>query len=142
MAGPVYLLNWKAHLFSTRNDVHLKAQDAQDIIFLLDHIDRKGIEVTPSRCHWVVKRDFWSNFTSVYGKRDVLIRIGLPCEEPSVLPGYESSEGSRRSGSARGNQSDSAFESQPSGHSAHFYSVESEGSGQSRGAATRSTRMG
>ena len=76
-----FLLNSKAYLFMSRTGPDMqqkKANDAQDIIFLVN-LMRKNNKIPDRRqCRWVVDYDFWTSFCASYqGAEELFQALGL-----------------------------------------------------------------
>jgi len=75
---PAFLLNCKAYSYRNSESADQKAEDVDDIEFLLSYLSRDDGRVSRGDCRWVVDYQFWTEFTRDRPRQaPVLASLGL-----------------------------------------------------------------
>ena len=74
----VFLLHWKAYAYTNRTTRNEKAEDAEDIKFILTCLVRKHQRASREQRAWVVPDRFWTKFACDYPDQEAnLHAVGL-----------------------------------------------------------------
>ncbi len=97
-----FLLNSKAWAFLTRAGPDMrekKANDANDIIFIVNYMRKNHIYTNRHECRWVVDYDFWTTFCTQYeGAEGAFQAINL---QRDATPSSSNREARNSTGSIR-----------------------------------------